>query len=83
MININIEQAKQIWIDNIRIKRQPFLEALDIEYIKAIESNDTTKQQEIISKKNLLRDCTKDARIQNATSTEELKLIDPVSEIML
>lgn len=83
MININIEQAKQIWIDNIRIKRQPFLEALDIEYIKAIESNNTTKQQEIISKKNLLRDCTKDARIQNATSTEELKLIDPVSEIML
>lgn len=83
MISINIEQAKQIWIDNIRIKRQPFLEALDIEYIKAIESNDITKQQDIISKKNLLRDCTKDTRIQNATSTEELKLIDPVSEIML
>lgn len=83
MITVNIEQAKNIWIDNIRTKRQPFLEALDIEYIKAIESNDTEKQQDIIAKKNLLRDCTQDARIQNATSTEELKLIDPVSEIML
>lgn len=83
MITVNIEQAKNIWIDNIRKKRQPFLEALDIEYIKAIESNDTGKQQDIIAKKNLLRDCTEDTRIQNATSTEELKLIDPVSEIML
>jgi hypothetical protein len=83
MININIEQAKEIWKDNLRTKRQPFLESLDLEYIKAIESNDTEKQQAVIAKKKLLRDCTEDPRIHNATSTEELKLIDPVSEIML
>jgi hypothetical protein len=81
-ININLEKAKNIWVDQIRIKRQPYLEQLDIEYIKALENNDITEQTNIINKKKALRDCTEDQRILDANSVDSLKLIDPVSEIM-
>lgn len=81
MININMNKAKDIWRNKIRQERQPVLEKLDIDYIKAIEEQNTITQQEIISKKQALRDAPADPRIENATDPATLKAIDPVSEI--
>lgn len=59
MIKINIEKAKQIWLDKFRIARKPILEQLDVDFMRALEKGDTNLQKTISSKKQLLRDITK------------------------
>jgi len=59
MIKINIEKAKQIWLDKFRIARKPILEQLDVDFMRALEKGDTNLQKKISSKKQLLRDITK------------------------
>jgi hypothetical protein len=81
MITINLEKAKEIWRNKIRADRQPIFESLDILYIRALETNDTEKQNEIIIKKQKLRDATQDPRISAASSIEELQTINPIEEI--
>jgi len=56
---ININRAKEIWKDKFRQARKPILEKLDIEFMRALESGDTQKQQEIAVQKQALRDVTK------------------------
>lgn len=81
MIDINIDKAKDIWRSKIRIDRIPILEYLDVQFLRAIETNNIERQNKIKHKKQLLRDSPSDPRIDNANSPEQLKLIDPVSEI--
>src|SRR3990167_793672 len=58
-IDINLPKAKEIKKDQLRILRKPKLEALDIEFMLALEAGDTAKQQELAAKKKELRDVTK------------------------
>ncbi len=58
MITIDINAAKEIWKDKFRAARKPILEKLDVEYMRALESGDLLKQQEIAAKKQELRDIT-------------------------
>jgi hypothetical protein len=67
---INMEKAKEIWKNIFRETRKPILENLDIEYMKALENNDTVKQQEIALKKQQLRDVT---AIELPDNLEDLK----------
>lgn len=83
MISINMNIAKSIWKDQLRLFRGPALEKLDVAYIRAIENNDIVKQQEIINKKQILRDCPADPRIEAAESPEELININPIKELGL
>lgn len=70
-ITINIEKAKNIWKDKIRVARKPKLEELDIEYTKALETGaDTTS---IVAKKQELRDYP--AQVDNATTIDEIKSV--------
>jgi hypothetical protein len=55
---INIDKAKEIQKDKWRAARKPVFEKLDVEFMRALESGDTAKQQEIASKKQQLRDIT-------------------------
>jgi len=55
---INTTKAKEVWKNKFRIARKPILEKLDIEYMKAIENNNTQKQEEIAAQKQALRDVT-------------------------
>jgi hypothetical protein len=55
---INISKAKEIWKDKFRVARRSILEKLDVEYMRALESGDPQKQQEIAAKKQELRDIT-------------------------
>jgi predicted metal-dependent hydrolase len=56
---VNIDKAKQIHLDKFRAARAPKLAALDVQYLKAIETEDSVKASEIAVKKQELRDVTK------------------------
>jgi hypothetical protein len=70
MITINQDKAIEITKDAIRANRSPKLEALDVEFQRALETGiDTT---DIVAQKQVLRDAT------NATdgkTVDELKTI--------
>ena len=53
------ERAKEIWIEHYRRARTPLLAALDVDFMRAVESGNTDLQKEIASKKQALRDVTK------------------------
>lgn len=57
----------------VRQERQPYLDALDVAYMKALESGDKDAQKSITSRKQALRDATIDPKIVGATTPQELK----------
>ena len=70
-ININLNKAKDIIKTRLRVEREPLLQALDVEFQRALETNaDTT---EIVAEKQRLRDITKLA--DEAQTFDELKVI--------
>jgi len=69
MITININKAKDITKDRLRIERKPQLEALDVEVMRNITNAE--KLAEIEAKKQALRDATK--QVDTMTTVEELK----------
>lgn len=69
MITVNINKAKDITKDRLRIERKPLLEAQDVAFQRALESGaDTTA---IVAEKQRLRDITN--QVDNMTTIEELK----------
>ena len=70
-IKINIDKAKNIWKDKIRVARKPKLEELDVEYTRAQETGADTSA--IITKKQELRDYP--AQVDSATTTDEIKAV--------
>lgn len=55
---INILKAKEIWKDKFRQARKPILEKLDVDYMRALETKNLQAQQDIITKKQNLRQVT-------------------------
>ena len=53
---INMDKAKVIQMDNIRLKRNEELDKQDILFMRAIEDGDTDAQDAIKTKKQELRD---------------------------
>lgn len=74
-IIINPDKAKAIWKDKWREARKPLLASLDIEFMKAVESNDSEKQARVAAKKQELRDVT-NTQIPG-TTPEEIKSVWP------
>lgn len=69
MITINLDKAKAITKDRLRVERAPLLQAQDVAFQRAIEEGaDTTA---IVAEKQRLRDITQLA--DEATTLEELK----------
>jgi hypothetical protein len=62
---INYEWAKEIQKNKWRQLRKPILEKLDVEFMKALETGNNNKVQEIGSQKQELRDVTKTLLIDN------------------
>lgn len=71
MIVINIDKAKDITKTRLRQERAPLLQAQDVAFQRALESNSDTS--EIVAEKQRLRDITKLA--DEATTLDELKNI--------
>lgn len=76
-IVVNMQKALEIKKNMIRQERAPLLAALDIEMMRALESGDTAKQEEIKQKKQALRDATTDPVLLQASTPEELKAARP------
>ena len=79
MIKTNMAKAVEIKKEAIRAERQPLLEALDIELMKALGTGNTAKVAEIESKKQALRNATKDKALTKAKTPEELKAVVPAA----
>jgi hypothetical protein len=70
-ITINFEKAKNITRDRLRRERTPLLQALDVQFQKALESGADTSA--IVTEKQRLRDITKLA--DDAQTVDDLKAI--------
>ena len=73
-VEIDMAAARNIHKDNLRAERKPRLEALDVSYMKALESGSGAAA--IATEKQTLRDITDDSRIADATDADALKALD-------
>ena len=69
MITINLDKAKAITKDRLRVERSPLLQEQDVAFQRALESGADTAA--IVAEKQRLRDITKLA--DAATTLDELK----------
>lgn len=71
-IIIDINKAKDITKDRLRVERKPLLEAQDVLFQRALESGADTSA--IVAEKQRLRDIT--TLVDTATTVEELKSLE-------
>lgn len=74
-VEVNSAKAKEIWKDKWREARKPKLEALDLAYIRATETQNASEIARIISEKQELRDVTNTPI--PGTTPEEIKAVWP------
>jgi len=79
MIKVNMDKARAIKQDMVRAERKPKFEALDVAFMRAVESGDMDAQADIAAKKQALRDCTEDDCILTAATPDELKAARPAA----
>ena len=72
-VEIDMSAARDIHRDNLRAERAPRLAALDVDYMKALETSGDTAA--IAAEKQTLRDVTADARIEAAATPDALKAL--------
>ena len=70
-IETDMPKARAIQRDNLRADREPLLAALDVAYMKALETG--SGAADIAAQKATLRDITSDPRIDAAANPDELK----------
>ena len=80
-IGISVDKAKEIHKDKIREVRNPLLEKKDVEYMRALESGDTTKVAEIVAEKQNLRDATTIVANTNITATSVLEVTEELKQV--
>jgi hypothetical protein len=85
MITINLNKAKDIAKNNLRTERAPVLASLDVTFMRAVESGNTSLQTAIAEQKQELRDITTHSSVVNASNVNELKtamntLIEQIKE---
>ena len=68
-IQVNIDKAKGITKDRLRSEREPLLQQLDVQYMRAMEAGQDTSA--IVAKKQELRDAP--VTVDSMTTVEELK----------
>jgi hypothetical protein len=71
MITINLNKAKDITKDRLRVERTPLLQAQDVAFQRALEEGASTAA--IVAEKQRLRDIT--VLADQATTLEELKAL--------
>ena len=71
-IIVDINKAKDITKNRLRQERKPLLEAQDVAFQRALESNADTSA--IVAEKQRLRDITK--LVDNVNTVEELKSLE-------
>lgn len=74
-VEVDMSKAREIKREFLRKERQSELEKMDVEYIRALETNDHQRQAEITQRKNRLRAVTDHPAIEAAATPEELKAL--------
>ncbi len=74
VVEVDMPKAREIFKDNLRQERKPLLEALDVDYMKALEAG--SGSDAIAAQKTILRNITSDSRIEAATNPDELNALD-------
>ena len=77
VITEDVDAARAIFKDKVRETRKPLLEAEDVVYMKALETDDTDAKAASVTKKTALRDATSASAISSATTIDELKAAWP------
>jgi hypothetical protein len=72
-IYVDMDKARLQVQEMIRVEREPALQKLDIEYMRASEAKDESKMESIAALKQVLRDLPADPRIEAAKTPEELE----------
>ena len=72
-ITINMTKAKDIAKNNLRTERAPVLASLDVAFMRAVESGNTSLQTAIAEQKQELRDITSHTSITGASNIDSLK----------
>ena len=73
VISEDLDTAKEIFRDKIREVRKPLLEAEDVTYMKAMESDDASAKTASVNKKKKLRDAPANSAIDSANTIAKLK----------
>lgn len=73
---MDMTKARAHWVELWRLVRKPLLEALDVDYQRATEENDTARLAEIVAAKNTLRDVT-DTDLSTIATVDALKAVWP------
>jgi len=74
-VEVSIDKAREVHKARLRAAREPRLAALDVQYMRALESKDNTRAAAIVAEKQALRDITADPRIAAAATVEELAAV--------
>ena len=73
-VEVDMAAARDIHKENLRAERGPRMDALDVDFMQALEAGNSTTQ--IATDKQTLRDITDDARIAAAADPDALKALD-------
>ena len=73
VISEDMATAKEIFKDKIREVRGPLLDAEDVVYMKALETDDADAKTASVNKKKALRDAPAASAITNADTIAKLK----------
>jgi len=76
-INQDMPTCRNLWRDRMRELRKPKLEALDIQWMRAVARNDTVQAVMLEQEREVLRNVTVDPAIDAATTPEQLKVVIP------
>jgi hypothetical protein len=76
MFTYNKDKGLGVLKNSIRYKRLKLFPELDTQFIRALETGNTTLQAEIVSKKEILRNLT-DINIDSVTTRDELIALWP------
>lgn len=75
--SLNKDKAKERFLNTYRIERDKKLLELDVEFMKALENNDTSQQSSIASQKNTLRDYPSTITNDSFSTIDELRALWP------
>jgi len=73
VISEDMTKAKELFKDKVREVRKPLLDAEDVVYMKALESDDAAAKAASVTRKQALRDAPAASAISSATTISALK----------
>lgn len=79
-LGIDVAKVRELHKEKMREARKPLLEALDVQFMRAVEAGDTAKQAEIAAEKQALRDCTDCCDTHEITSTSLLGVTEQMKQ---